>query len=79
MTFNQSTIKSMNNNNTEEIKGRCELCGFAYKATIPTPYPEVKCPHCHKPTYNFNDAKTVEENDIEDGKTVEYVESVMEF
>ena len=69
------------NRNTWLIKGSCEHCGFAYKGRIgsdTTSYPLIKCPHCGEITYNFDDEKTVDANDKEEGYSYTYVESEFE-
>ncbi len=64
-----------------EIKGLCENCGFAYMGSVSLKdgsFVDIKCPSCHKLTYNFDAAPAVDELNKAEGRTLDYKESVFE-
>jgi hypothetical protein len=63
---------------TEEIKGSCEHCGFAFQGTIESPFPSIKCPKCGKETENYDAASEVDERDKEEHYGLTY-EKVKKF
>ena len=65
-------------NNTYEIKGNCEHCGFAYKGIIPAidgAFAPIACPKCGKQTENFDEASIIDENDKTEHYGLDYKES----
>lgn len=72
-------------NPTEQIKGSCENCGFAFEGTIEMVeeknlhgsiklfgFPGIKCPKCHEETNNWDQAQDVEERDRHEDRVMKY-------
>jgi hypothetical protein len=65
-----------------KIKGQCENCGFAYKGPLSsksTSFPSIKCPNCHKETFNFDEDYAVDRLNKEEGSIPDYKESTFEI
>jgi hypothetical protein len=59
-------------NETDEIKGSCEHCGFAFKGTLEVPFSPIKCPRCGEQTNNFDHATEVDARDKEEHYALAY-------
>ena len=67
---------------TNEIKGTCEWCGFAYKGSPngdKDGFSYVTCPDCGLQSQNFDQSYVIDELDKAEGHDFDYQDSEIEI